>query len=180
MRLAPLLLMVLLWLGGCSSSEFPEDQRIEGPFELTTEWRTFRFPKPLEINRTGLQGFHLAVEAERYSITGLDDPIENVPFLRREDGVLIKPEVILIADTGDELPVTAHSNVGLFTGHLTIGYGLHIDNWTPPPDYPASMKYFVAARIRSNEPVTVEFMQWWFDSHPDYHRCGRQRCKWWQ
>jgi len=180
-RLWPL--VALLLLANCTGEPgFPEDQRIEGPFQITTEWQTIHFDRPLVINREGFQGLHFAVDSNLYDANSNYD-LEDMPNqanLHRTDGVVVKPEVVLIGDNGEEVRVQARSNIFLYAGGMTVGFGPHIDNFTPPPHYPESIHAFRAVRVRGNHPFVANHLQWLMDSHPDHHRCGGRRCTWWE
>jgi len=105
-------------ISGCGSHGFPEDRRISGPFQITTDWQTIRFDPPLRINREGLQVLHFVVDQELYDPNSMYD-IEDTAnhfSLRRTDDVLARPEVVLIGDNGEDVTVFPMSNIGLFSG----------------------------------------------------------------
>ncbi|MBI3897374.1 MAG: hypothetical protein HY308_03650 [Gammaproteobacteria bacterium] len=188
MRFAFFTVILLLSLG-CQprdnrypEDQFPEDQHVVGPFNITSEWQTITFSKPLAINREGSQSFNFVVDRDRY-VPNSEYQIEDIPNqanLRRRDGVLVKPEVVLIGDNGQEVLVTAVSNTWLNVGGLTIGFSMLINPDTPSPPFPEAISAFRAVRVRSNEPFTANYLWWWVDGHPDYPRCGYRRCAWWQ
>lgn len=178
-----LLLLLTALLAGCGNGyDFPEDRRIDGPFQITTDWQTIRFDRPLRINREGLQALHIVVDQELYdpnNIYDLEDKANHFN-LRRTDGVLVRPEVVLIGDNGQELTVFPISNMGLYSGGLTIGFSTYIDHHTPSPPFPEGIKSFQAVRVRSNEPFEALYLRWRMNYHPDHHRCGNRRCRWWE
>ena len=99
-----------------SSLQFPEEQVIKKEFKVTNQWQTITFEKPLKVNRKGLMGLHLAVDQEPFISTTDDDPRnldcskaeyqKNAFSLRRRsDGVLIRPEAVLIGDNGIEVKI---------------------------------------------------------------------------
>ena len=169
-------------ISGCGSHGFPEDRRIGGPFQITTDWQTIRFDPPLRINREGLQVLHFVVDQELYDPNNMYD-IEDTTnhfSLRRTDDVLVRPEVVLIGDNNQEVVVSPISNIRLFSGGLTIGFSTYIDHFTPSPPFPEGISTFQAMRVRSNEPFEAQYLYWRMNYHPDYHRCGGRRCRWWE
>ncbi|MCC5811252.1 MAG: hypothetical protein JJU06_12855 [Ectothiorhodospiraceae bacterium] len=180
-RLAGIGFTALWLLVGCDAGVgFPEDQRLEGPFEITNEWQEIEFDAPLRINREGSQGFHFEVDETRYrpnSHFDLEDR-PNQANLRRTDGVLVKPEVILIGDNGERVELQAVSNIHLYAGGLTVGFRTYVDHSSPSPPFPDGITAFRAVKVRSNEPFTAEYLRWRVDNHPDHHRCGGRRCTW--
>ena len=163
-----------------SSLQFPEDQVIKKEFEVTTQWQTIIFQKPLRINRQGLMGLHLAVDQEPYISTMDDHPLNpecNTPdcvvnafCLRRlSDGVLIRPEAILIGDNGVEVRVRSDGHLyPYFDKHImTIALRTFKDADSPPPEFPVGIKAFTAMRIRSTAPFLVRYLYWNVDRHPE-------------
>jgi len=125
---APLMVAMTLLVVACGGDvNFPEDQRVEGPFEITTDWQTVKFDVPLAVNREGLQRLHLVVDDERYTSNSEHDlsDLPNQANVRREDGVLIKPEVVLVGANGEEVPLRARANTSLYEGGLTIGFSTY-------------------------------------------------------
>ncbi|MCH8504962.1 MAG: hypothetical protein LAT50_11640 [Ectothiorhodospiraceae bacterium] len=176
-----MLVAALFALSGCDTGAgFPEDQRMEGPFEITGEWQRIEFDRPLRINREGSQGFHFEVDETRYRPNRHFD-VEDRPNqanLRRNDGVLVKPEVVLIGDNGERVELRAVMNIHLYAGGLTVGFAMYEDHFSPSPPFPDRITAFRAVEVRSNEPFTAEYFRWRMDNHPDHHRCGGRRCTW--
>ena len=164
-----------------SSLQFPEDQVIKKEFEVTTQWQTIIFQKPLRINRQGLMGLHLAVDQEPYISTMDDHPLNpecitpdcviNAFCLRRlSDGVLIRPEAFLIGDNGVEVKVRPLGHLyPYFDRHvMTITLRTFKDADSPSPPFPNGIHAFTAMRIRSTEPFLVRYLWWSVDEHPFY------------
>ena len=160
---------------------FPQDQEINGPFEVSASWQELRLDPPLEINRGGVQWLHLFVDGSLYLSHGavVREDIANHSNLWRHDGVLVAPEVVLIANTGKEVSVAATANMGTPTGELSVGFSMFESIYKPAPPFPASIQNFVAVRVRSNEPLQVNRIRWSVDSHPDLYRCLGE-CPWWR
>lgn len=172
----------LLLLAGCQGDPgFPEDQRIDGPFEIGLEWQTITFADPLEINEEGFQRLHIVVDSELFA-SNFDYENEdrsNLFNLRRNDGVLVKPEVVLIGDNDQKVRLVPTGTTSLYTGGLTVGLSMFKDYVSPAPPFPKGIQHFEAVQLRSNEPFPAEYLQWWVERHPDHHRCGNRRCTWW-
>jgi hypothetical protein len=162
--------------------KFPEDQVIKKEVRVTTRWQTITFEKPLQINRQGLMGLHLAVDQEPYISTTDNDPRnldcsdaeyqKNAFSLRRRsDWVLVRPEAVLVGDNGVEVKVRP-------TGHLYPYFDKHVmtialrtfkDMDSPPPDFPESIQTFTVLRIRSTAPFVIRYLWWKVDQHPEIY-----------
>jgi hypothetical protein len=164
-----------------SALEYPQDQVVKKEFEVTTRWQTITFEKPLQINRHGLMGLHLAVDQAPYISTMDDHPLNpecnepecaiNVACLRRlSDGVIIRPEAVLIGDNGVEVKVrpTGHLYPYSDKSIMTIALGICEDVNAPPPPFPKGIKSITAMRIRSTEPFLVRYLYWNVDRYPFY------------
>jgi hypothetical protein len=159
--------------------KFPEDQVIKKELQVTTQWQTVTFKKPLRINRRGLMGLNLVVDFETYTSTINDYPpidpdcsgpecaIRAACLRRRSDGVIIRPEVVLVGDNG----VKALVRPG---GHLYPNFDLHVftvslyyfkdaDRGAP---FPKGVKEFKSMRIRGTEPFRVRYLWWRVDDFP--------------
>lgn len=156
--------------------KFSEEQVIKKEFQVTTQWQTITFEKPLRINRQGLMGLHLAVNQQPYistiDIHPLNDRsnIENAYSLRRlSDGVLVKPEAVLIGDNGIEVRVRPVGHLYPYFDKyiMTVVLGTFKDANSPPPPFPEGIRGFTAMRIRSTEPFLVRYLWWCVDRHPD-------------
>ena len=173
----------LLLLAGCQADRsFPEDQYLDGPIEIGPEWQTITFEAPMEVNREAVQQLEIVVDTNRFdsNFDYEDEDRYKMFHLRRNDGVVIKPEAILIGDKGQEIPLVATSTTELYSGGVTAGLRMFID-WTKTiPPFPEGIRRFTAVQLRTNETIPVEQLRWWVVYHPDYHRCGRQRCLWWE
>jgi hypothetical protein len=159
---------------------FPEEQVIRKKIEVTTQWQTIVFEKPLKINRDGLMGLHLAVIKHPY-ISTMDrhplNPVCNEPecainaaCLRRlSDGALVRPEAILVGDNGVDVGVRPNGHLNPFFDKniITIALRTFKDVYSPSPPFPEGIKAFTAMRIRSTEPFTVQYVWWSVDRHPE-------------
>jgi hypothetical protein len=164
-----------------SALQYPEDQVIRKEFKVTTQWQLFSFEEPLQINRRGLMGLHLAVDQALYISTMDNHPLNpecndpecsiNIACLRRlSDGVIIRPEAILIGNNGVEIKVRP-------SGHLYPYFDKHIMTMalrtfkevnSPPPPFPKGINSITAMRIRSTEPFLVRYIYWNVDRYPFY------------
>jgi len=162
--------------------KFPEDQVIKKEVQVTPQWQTIAFEKPLQINRQGIMGLHLVVDQEPYISTMDTHPLNpecntqecaiNAFCLRRlSNGAVVRPEAFLIGDNGVEVSVRP-------TGHLYPYCDKHVmtmalttfkDTNSPIPDFPESIKTFTALRIRSTEPFVVRYLWWKVDVHPEIY-----------
>jgi hypothetical protein len=161
--------------------QYAEDQIIKKEFDVTTQWQTITFEKPLQINRKGLMGLHLAVDRQPYISTMQDHPLNpdcNKPecaanafcLRRKKDGVLIRPETILIGDNGVEVKVRPAAHLYPYFDRNIITMALRAFksvNSNPPP-FPKGIKAFNAMRIRSTEPFRVRYLYWNVDRYPFY------------
>lgn len=166
-----------------SSMKFPEEQVIKDQFEVTKEWRTVTFKKPLQINRDGLMGLHLVVDQKPYISTMDEHPLNpecNEPgceleafCLRRlSDGAVIRPEAILIGDNGEEVKVRPRGNMFPHCDKTIMTISLRTfaeDINAPPPPFPEGISSFKSMRVRSTEPFWVRFLWWSVERHPDLH-----------
>ena len=122
----------------------------------------------------------MAVDQEPYISTMDDHPLNpecNTPdcvvnafCLRRlSDGVLIRPEAILIGDNGVEIRVRPDGHLyPYFDKHImTIALRTFKDADSPPPEFPVGIKAFTAMRIRSTAPFLVRYLYWNVDRHPE-------------
>lgn len=160
---------------------FPEDQTMPGPIEVTSEWQTLEFERPLAIHHgEGVQQLHFVVDNTIFGVHDIDEISQDRFFsLKRFDGTAVLPEVVLIASDGAELPLMAVSNIGLYSGGMTIGFGLPHDIWSPSPPFPDNVAAIQSVRFRSDVPLVVERLMWMVRHHPDIHRCGG-KCRWWE
>jgi hypothetical protein len=157
--------------------KFSEDQVIKKEFQVSTRWQTITFEKPLQINREGVMGMHLAVDKEPYISTTDTHPLNVAPgdmdiaySLRRlSDGALIKPEALLIGDNGVEVRVRPVGHLYPYSDKtiMTIALGTFKDAYSLPPPFPERIKTFTAMRIRSTEPFLIRYLYWNVDRHPD-------------
>lgn len=128
-----------------SALKFPEEQIIKEQFEVTTKWQTISFEKPLKINRDGLMGFHLVVDQEPYISTMDEHPLNpecneagceiNAFCLRRfSAGTIVRPEVVLIGDNGEEVKVQPDGHLNPYSDKsiMTIALRTFKDVNSPP------------------------------------------------
>lgn len=167
-----LLVAVSLLSSGCSAStdQFPEDQVIRQSMVVDQEWQTIEFASPLELNRQGLQRFHIVVSDEKYDPNldhDLSDSAHYFDLFREVDGAVVSPEVILVDNEGNEVKVTATGTTELYEGGLSVNFGMFESASTAIPPYPEESEHFVAARLRSNLPFEALYFRWNVDRHPD-------------
>ena len=159
--------------------KFPEDQVIKKQLQVTTQWQTVTFKKPLRINRRGLMGLNLVVDFETYTSTINDyppiDPDCNGPecairaacLRRRSDGVIIQPEAVLVGDNGVEVLIRPGGHLyPLFDLHVftvSLYYFKDADGGAP---FPEGVKEFKAMRIRGTEPFMIRYLWWSVDDFP--------------
>ena len=161
---------------------YTEDAIIQKEFEVTTQWQTITFEKPLQINRKGLMGLHLAVDKRLYISTMFEQPQKavcsksgcatNAFCLRRlSDGKLIRPEAILIGNNGIVVKVMPAGNLypNFDKNVITIALRKLKDNCAPPQPFPKSIKAFKAIRIRSTESFHVRYLFWNVDRYPYFN-----------
>jgi hypothetical protein len=168
----------VIYPSGCAI-KFPEDRVIKKRVQVTPRWQTIVFGKPLKINREGLQHMHLAVIKHPYISTMDDHPLNpecNAPecavdafSLRRlSDGALVRPEVFLVGDNGEQVKIrpVGHLNPFFDRNIITIELGTYARNDYPPP-FPEDIKAFTSMRIRATEPFVAQYLWWSVDRHPD-------------
>jgi hypothetical protein len=161
-----------------TAGQHPEGRIIQKALNVTPLWQTVTFEKPLRINQKGLMGLHLAVDNELYISTMVDHPLnpectkaecaaEAFCLRRLSDGVLIRPEVTLIADNGVEVKLRPAGHLYPFFDRHVITVAMRAFNHTNafPPPLP---KTFKAMRIRSTEPFEVRYLYW--NTKPERHR----------
>ncbi len=160
--------------------KFVEEQVIKKEFHVTTRWQTITFEKPLQINRQGLMGLHLVVDQEPY-ISTIDKDPRNLDcsdaeyqknafsLRRRSDGVLVRPEAVLVGDNGIEVTVRPDGHLyPYFDKHvMTMALRTFKDVDSPSPPFPEGIQFFTAMRIRSTEPFLVRYLLWLVDEHPE-------------
>lgn len=169
---ALLLVAVSLLSSGCSAStdQFPEDQVIRLTMVVDEQWQTIEFASPLELNRRGLQRFHIVVSNEKYDPNldhDLSDSAHYFDLFREANGAVVSPDVILLDNQGNEVKVTATGTTELYEGRLSVNFGMFDSASAAIPPYPEDSKYFVAARLRSNLPFEALHFRWHVDRHPD-------------
>lgn len=176
MRLLPLITLAIgLNIQGCEAqNDFPENQKIAGPIEVSSEWQVVELQKPLMINREAFQqGLHIVVDPGGFSSNSAHhDELSNDPEhffdLRNTSNELVVPEVVMIAENGLEVRVVSRSNIQLYAGRLTVGMRMAPDEVrAPSPPFPEEVEGFSSFRIRSNVPFTAEYFWWLVEHHPD-------------
>ena len=161
-------------------NKFPEDQVIKKELQVTTQWQTVTFEKPLLINRRGTMNLHLVVDQAPYISTTDDDPrnldcsdaeyqLNAFSLRRRSDWALVRPEAVLMGDNGVEVKVRPDGHLyPSFDKHVmtvALGYVKDINAFVPP--FPEGIKTFTSMRIRSTTPFLVRYLWWSVDHHPD-------------
>lgn len=167
----------LLGLQGCFDDPgFPEDSRIKGPIDIGVDWKEVVPEQPLAVNHEGLQRLHLVVDSEDYTPNHrfsdqLGNESEHFFDLRSPSGELVVPEVILVAENGEQVVLGARSNTYLYEGGVTVGMATvpeRVEDMSPP--FPEDIERFQSLRIRSSVPFTAESIWWMVDQHPDMHQ----------
>ena len=168
-------------MGSPSKSAFKlsEGQIIRKAFDVTTQWQTLTFDTPLQINRKGLMGLHLAVDKGLYISTMVNHPLNpeckkpgcpiNAFCLRRlSDGALIRPEAVLIGDNGVEVKVRPAGHLYPYFDKNVITIALRTFNkaHSLPPPFPKGVKAITAVRIRSTAPFRVSYLYWNVGRYP--------------
>ncbi|PXF31132.1 hypothetical protein WH50_11425 [Pokkaliibacter plantistimulans] len=165
----------------------PEDQGIMGPFHITEEWQTFKFNKPMQINRIGIQNIHIGLNSDKYSSSdywhlyhtpgfNAGDPLPKEKYrgngIRdRSTGILIEPDIELLGDNNSVVTLSLAGSQYWPTGATSIICGIlpaDLTNLTPIY-YPEKIKVFTAFRIRSNQSFDVDYFLWRMDHYPGQH-----------
>jgi hypothetical protein len=162
--------------------EFPQDQMIKKALQVTTQWQTVTFEKPLQINRRGTMGLHLAVDQAPYISTTDDDPrnldcsdaeyqLNAFSLRRRNDWALVRPEAVLVGDNGEEVKVRPDGHLyPYFDKHvMTMALRTFKDVNSPSPPFPEGIKTFTSMRIRSTTTFLVRYLWWKVDNHPEFY-----------
>lgn len=169
---------MLALLSGCdTSNHYPQYQKLEGPWRITDEVTTIKLERPLRLNPEGSQTLYLTVDSDRYEPYHNEDIPEHYFDLQREDGVVIAPEVSVVANTGETFKLESTGN--LRPPHYPVGAGFYNEPESlKDPEYPEDVQSFHTLKLSSNRPFTVNTIIWKVTSHPDGHVCGG-RCPWW-
>lgn len=163
-------------------NKFPEDQVIKKELQVTTQWQTVTFNKPLQINRRGLMNLHLVVDQAPY-ISIMDDhplnpecnkpecAIDAYSLRRLSDGALVRPEAVLVGDNGEKVKVrpTGHLYPSFDLNVMTVALGYIKDVNAFAPPFPEGIKTFTAIRIRSTTPFLVRYLWWSVDTYPYFN-----------
>ncbi|MEQ6884584.1 hypothetical protein [Salicola sp. Rm-C-2C1-2] len=175
-KLVSVTMMVLL--SGCdTSNHYPQYQKLKGPWQITSKETTIKLDRPLELNPEGSQLLYLTVNSDRYDPYNNMDIPEHYYDLKRNDGVIIIPEVTVLANTGEAFELEAGGNMR--PPHYPVGKGFYNDPESlKDPEYPENVQSFHTLKLSSNRPFTVNSIIWKVTSHPDGHVCGG-RCPWW-
>ncbi|PXF31146.1 hypothetical protein WH50_11525 [Pokkaliibacter plantistimulans] len=161
-----------------------EDQGIQGPLHVDQQWQTVTFAKPLLINRKGTQDIHIGLNPEHFTDSAtwhiqhtsgftigdlLPDERYNGNGIRRlSDGTLIEPDIRLVADNGQTIPVTMIGVQRWSNGAFSIMCGL-LSGKAPdqqPLAYPEDITTFTAIQIRSDIPFDATYFLWRMDYYP--------------
>lgn len=178
-----IVLLCVLTLG-CSESGsggFPEDQSLDGPFDLDKEWTRIEFRPPLKVNEDGLQSLHLLVSGSRFRANSEFDLSDHRNQANlRIDGELVRFEGRLLDQNGDITSIVPVSNLYPEGGGITVGLTTFSGQYDPWPGFPEGVEAFTAVELRSSQPVVISEMLWRVDNHWEFHACGGVRCSWWQ
>ncbi|MGH1487168.1 MAG: hypothetical protein ACRBCI_13220 [Cellvibrionaceae bacterium] len=177
------LLIALILSLGCSAQTVPKDpnnQLIEGPFNLSAEWQVIRLDKPLKTS-PHIQTLDVLLDIDQYEfIEGIplsEYRVSDFGYKRIVDSIIIKPEVILIDKKNREYRVTfdvTGTHFNKLGDYFLLGYGTSSkDKYYFPKD-----AEFIAVKIRANVDVKIEHLNWvsagyfkspertWADVHP--------------
>lgn len=159
--------------------KFPQNQVIKKELQVTTQWQTVAFGKPLQINRRGTMGLHLVVDQAPYISTTDDDPrnldcsdaeyqLNAFSLRRRRDWALVRPEAVLVGDNGVEVKVRpdGHLYPSFDKRVMTMALRTFKDVNSPSPPFPEGIERFTTMRIRSTTPFLIRYLWWKVDSHP--------------
>lgn len=159
-----------------TAGRHPEGRIIKKALDVTTRWQTITLEKPLQINRTELMCLHLAVDNALYISTMVDHSVnpasknadcaaEAFCLRRLSDGVLIRPEVILVADNDVEVKLRPAGNLYPFFDRHVITVAMRVFDHTNafPAHLPKGIETFKAMRIRSSEPFRIRYLYWNMD-----------------
>ncbi|MGH1487489.1 MAG: hypothetical protein ACRBCI_14840 [Cellvibrionaceae bacterium] len=150
---------------GCSAQKVPKDpnnQLIEGPFSITTEWQTIKFDKPLKSS-PHIQSLDILLDIDKYELVeGLsmsEYRVLDLSYKRLKDSVIVKPEVVLVDQQAREYRVTFDAIGTRYTklgDYFFLGYGTSDDErYYFPKD-----AEFVSIRVRANKAMTVTHLNW--------------------
>lgn len=177
------LLLILPFAAGCSGDDrFPDDQKIEGPWKIPNDKeKVIEFNPALETSSAGLQGLYLLVDSRKYKEGQDTEEATETYFFPRTKGeeTLLKPEVVLIAENGDEIELSPGAyNYARDESLLGVGFGPSPKKGEIATSFSDHADSYIAVRIRSNRPFSLKKLQWKMDKHPDFHTCGGH-CPWW-
>ncbi|MBX2807714.1 MAG: hypothetical protein KTR20_03700 [Cellvibrionaceae bacterium] len=168
------MLISLFIITACSTEIVPQastNQFIKGPFNLTTEWQTFRLDKPLET-LPHVQILYLFLDDDYQNINDIEPTefyITNYGYKYHSTNLAIKPEIILIDSNGREFPSYAKM-IGWYKtpegDYNFLGFGTNPNNGKF--NYPKGTE-IVAIKARANSPVTAPHLGWyapWYFQNP--------------
>ncbi|MDH2432506.1 hypothetical protein QCD60_08005 [Pokkaliibacter sp. MBI-7] len=169
-------------LPGSADSQ-PEDQGLVGPVHIADQWQVFKFSRPMTINRQENQNILIGLDPKIYT-SSLIWHIKNTPDFRTDnplseekyggfgirklsDGELIEPDIELIGDNKENVPLKLIGSQAWPSGAFSIKSGLMPDNIyeLKPINYPETIKAFVAFQVRSNVPLDVDYFIWRMDDY---------------
>ncbi|TDT40276.1 hypothetical protein DES49_2042 [Halospina denitrificans] len=156
--------LFLTLLSGCDENPEHPDPRVEGPWEIGTEWRTIQFEPPLQtFPEVMIHMLQLGVSAENYRFTD-EGLFEESSFYPRDksDGTVLKPELVIILDDGRDIPMKASSRVHGAVDPIWLEFG-----YNPKPTSEGEHRTFSdlkadirAIRIRCDTPFTLKALKW--------------------
>ncbi|KAA8978324.1 hypothetical protein [Halospina sp. K52047b] len=171
------ILTVSLLLSACS---FPEDDKISGPWEVSSEDQRIQFKTPLQVSDEGLQTLYLVVDGSSYEETTQSvDEFVNAPpevafSLRHKDNHQVwQPEVVIGDEDGNtlEMAPTVVMNPTDDPSLIAVGFSEQVGPHTRQPPLREIMSEIHWVELQGNYPATVKALVWKVSQHPDLHHC---------
>lgn len=159
-------LLLLITISCSAQDRSPTDQVIRGPVDITTEWQTITFDKPLQ-SAPYIQYLELLSCHNEYDFVEVGPPDEKKyilmsdRFRRVSDQQIVEPEVIVNDGKHDYrlfYSVTGYDYAGPAKGCKYVGYSLRgegVMELTLPKDVK-----FVSIKIRANVPMSIDHLYW--------------------
>lgn len=162
--ITPFILSLCITVSCSAQDSSPADQLVKGPIEITTEWQTIVFDKPLQAS-PHVQAIRLLSCNNQYSFvaTSVDEQglSRSDRFKRLADQQVVEPEII--ANDGKNeyrlsASITGYDYAGPTNGCKFVGYSLKGDE--PMKLALPEGTQFVSIKIRANVPMSVDHLYW--------------------
>ncbi len=166
-----LVLLLSCLTASCSAQrEAPEDQIIEGPFSITTEWQEFTLKKPLKTN-PHVQKLKILLDENSYiNDEDIDIGIISGGYKNLLNSKPLQPEVIFVDKSGKEFK-TVYKSMG--SSFISLGnykfVGFGTNSKSGKFYYPPNTE-FTAIKIKANIPFIAEHFWWsasWYSRAPN-------------